>query len=76
MTKYLENLSSTNSLVPFNKSFQGQKKQSIKNPDESSADRCDFLRFPDFRKKTINAIKCLNINNLNSFLGVPDACYL
>ena len=45
MTKYLENLSSTNSLVPFNKSFQGQKKQSIKNPDESSVDRCGSLRF-------------------------------
>ena len=30
MTKYLKNLSSTNSLAPFNKSFQGQKNNQLK----------------------------------------------
>ena len=32
MTKYLKNLSSTNSLAPFNKSFQGQKNNQLKIP--------------------------------------------
>ena len=76
MTKYLENLSSTNSLVPFNKSFQGQKNNQLKIPMNPMRVVVIFFDFLTFEKKTINAIKCLNINNLNSFLGVPDACYL